>query len=284
MQIVLITGISGAGKSQAVKCFEDYGYYCVDNLPPALIENFAELCMQSVSKINKAAMVMDVRGNDFFKELVPVIETMKKLDVDLKIIFLEAENNVIIDRFKETRRRHPLGKQGTIAEDIKAERKMLEDIKGKSDIIIDTTNLKPRELHDQLIDLVIRSAVSTQMTIHLVSFGFKYGIPKDADILLDVRFLPNPYYIPEIKRLTGNDVKVQNYVFSHEAAHVFLNKTCDLLEFLIPNYVKEGKKHLQIAIGCTGGRHRSVSLLNKIYGTLLKDNYEIILRHRDIDK
>lgn len=284
MQFVLITGISGAGKSQAIKCFEDYGYYCVDNLPPALIENFVDLCMKSITKINKAAMVVDIRGDEFFKDIIPVIETIKNTNIDLKIVFLDADTDIIIERFKETRRRHPLGNLGTISEDIKQEKKMLENIKEKADIIIDTSSLKQRQLYEQLIDIIIRPSIAIRMTLHLVSFGFKYGIPKDADIVLDVRFLPNPYYIPAIKHLTGNDIKVQNYVFSHDAANKFLEKIYDLLDFLVPKYVEEGKTHLQIAIGCTGGKHRSVSILNKIYGFLLNEDYEIILRHRDIDR
>lgn len=276
---VIITGLSGAGKSQAVKVFEDMGYFCIDNLPAPLIPKFAELCAQSQGKVDKVALVIDIRGDLFLNDLHQSLETLTVMDVPYQIIFLEASDEVLIQRFKETRRNHPLSPHGTISEGIKLERQKLVDLRARADRIIDTSRLKSSELKEELRNQW--ADVTNMMSVTVITFGYKHGIPMDTDLLMDVRFIPNPFYIPELRPLTGRDLAVQEYVYQSEESKLFVEKYIDLLKFLLPCYIKEGKTHLSIGIGCTGGQHRSVALGIKIGGILRQDGYQVSIRHRD---
>lgn len=276
---VIITGLSGAGKSQAVKVFEDMGYFCIDNLPAPLIPKFAELCAQSQGKVDKVALVIDIRGDLFLNDLHQSLETLTVMDVPYQIIFLEASDEVLIQRFKETRRNHPLSPHGTISEGIKLERQKLVDLRARADRIIDTSRLKSSELKEELRNQW--ADVTNMMSVTVITFGYKHGIPMDTDLLMDVRFIPNPFYIPELRPLTGRDLAVQEYVYQSEESKLFVEKYIDLLKFLLPCYIKEGKTHLSIGIGCTGGQHRSVALGIKIGDILRQDGYQVSIRHRD---
>lgn len=280
-RLLIVTGLSGAGKSQAVRSLEDLGYYCVDNLPPALVVKFAELLSQSEGKIEKAALVMDMRGREFFNSLEGVLKDLKEKGYPFEILFLEASNEVLVRRFKETRRRHPLSPVGRVYDGILAERQKLEELRGSAHKIIDTSNISPQELKTRMNEL-FGSEKNDYLAITLMSFGYKYGIPLDADLVIDVRFLPNPFYIEELKPLTGRDKHVQEYVLKDEHAIMFINKFEDLLLYLMPFYIKEGKAHLVVAIGCTGGQHRSVVLTNKIAADLAESGLNATAHHRDI--
>ncbi|NLT94044.1 MAG: RNase adapter RapZ [Clostridia bacterium] len=285
ISFLIITGMSGAGKTQAVRSLEDLGYFCVDNLPPSLIPKFAELCLQSKGKVNKVALVIDIRGGQFFDNLFQALEDLKAMGIYYEILFLEANNETLVNRFKETRRRHPLSAEsGGVMEGIKLERELLQDLRGRANKIIDTSTLKPSQLKEEIQQLWGKNGKGKILSITVMSFGYKYGIPLDTDLLIDVRFLPNPYYVPELRDLTGCDRAVQDYVFKSAISREFVDKYYSLLNFLIPHYITEGKTHLVIAIGCTGGRHRSVALANCL-GTLLEnDKYQVTIKHRDIDK
>ncbi|NLI69973.1 MAG: RNase adapter RapZ [Firmicutes bacterium] len=283
IQFVLITGLSGAGKSCAVNCFEDLGYFCVDNLPPLLIPKFAEMCLQSEGKVNRVALVCDVRGRDFFTHL---FESLAELEADgfrYKILFLESSSDVLVRRYKETRRRHPL-KKSTILESIGKEVKILSEIRGKATSIIDTSFLTPNELRDRIISLYAENRREKSLQVTLVSFGYKHSIPSDCDLVFDVRFLPNPHYVEHLKPLTGNDTAVKDYVCKWPITRIFLQKLGEMLTFLIPHYVSEGKSHLIIGIGCTGGRHRSVTIANELFHFLQQEGCSLAIEHRDIDK
>lgn len=284
MRFVIITGLSGAGKSQAVHSFEDLGYFCIDNLPPMLIPKFAELAAQSEGKINRIALVSDIRGGDFFASLNESLQTLETLGLDYEILFLEADDDVLIRRFKETRRRHPLASLGSISEGIKEEKRLLSQIRGKADKIIDTTTLSPQELKEKITSLYAPDSAEENILITLVAFGFKYGIPLDADLVFDVRFLPNPHYVEHLRPLTGNEEEVKEYVWKWTVTHKFFQKLLDLIQFLVPCYIKEGKPQLVIAIGCTGGKHRSVSIANELEKILKGKNYRVITEYRDITK
>lgn len=284
IRFVIITGLSGAGKSQAIRSFEDLGYFCIDNLPPMLIPKFAELASQSGGKINRIALVSDIRGGDFFASLQEALEVLGDVGLDYEILFLEADDDVLIRRFKETRRRHPLASMGSIAEGIKEERKLLADIRSRADKLIDTSQLSPQELKEEITTLYAPDSEQENILITLVAFGFKYGIPLDADLVFDVRFLPNPHYVEHLRPLTGNDESVKNYVWKWSITYKFFQKLMDLITFLIPCYVKEGKPQLVIAIGCTGGKHRSVSIVNELEKILKGKNYPVIKEYRDINK
>jgi RNase adapter protein RapZ len=284
MRFVIITGLSGAGKSQAINALEDLGYFCVDNLPPQLIPKFADLCFRSHGKIEKIALVIDIRGGVFFNDLVEVLEELESGEYSHEILFLEASDEVIIKRFKETRRKHPLAPSGLVSTGIKEERKKLEQIKAMADQIIDTSNLKPKELKREIAKIYQEDKKENRMLINILSFGFKYGVPLDGDLVFDVRFLPNPFYIENLRPYTGKDENVQNYVLNFPETKVFLNKLEDMLDFLIPNYEKEGKSQLVIGIGCTGGKHRSVTIANDLYHSLTKKGHWVVLEHRDIEK
>lgn len=283
LHILIITGFSGAGKTLAINCLEDIGYYCVDNLPPALIMTFVELSMKSEGKIKKVALVIDVRGGEFFHDLSQALKQLGANGIPYEILFLEASDEVLVRRFKESRRRHPLADRWRLLEAIQMERNMLEDLRGEANIVIDTTDLSPREFRVKL-----RSLYSERETdsffVNIVSFGYKLGIPLDSDIVMDVRFLPNPFYNPGMQSMTGKDREVIAYVLESSAAQAFSRRFLSLLKFLIPYYIKEGKTNLAVSIGCTGGQHRSVVLADYIGKRIKKMGYKVIIRHRDIEK
>ena len=283
MKFVIITGMSGAGKGTAVKIMEDMGYYCVDNLPISLIEKFAELSMASNDELEKVAVSIDIRNNNALSELGEVLERIRAQGISFEILFLEAEDEVLIKRYKETRRNHPLSGGDRIDKGIVLEREKLEFLKKQADYIIDTSRLLTRELKLELEKIFVQNQDYKSLFVTILSFGFKYGIPTDSDLVFDVRFLPNPYYIDELKPLTGNDKPIKEYVMGFDIAHQFLEKLTDMIEFLIPNYILEGKNRLVIAIGCTGGRHRSVTLANELYNRLEGGEYGIKIDHRDIN-
>ena len=282
MDFLLITGMSGAGKSLALNYFEDRGYFCVDNLPPALISKFAELCLQS--DLDKIALVSDIRGREFFNELFVELEKLENINLNYNILFLEASNEVLIRRYKETRRRHPLDQAGRMLDAIEQERKMLEEIRGRATKIIDTGELKKSELQQELNNCYFTESNKSTLHLSLISFGFKYGIPRDADLVIDVRFLPNPYYVDSLRNKTGKDKVVQDYVLKWSVTDKFYKKFFDLIKFLLPEYKNEGKSHLSIAVGCTGGKHRSVTTVVKLAEILNDNDYNINVEHRDIEK
>ena len=281
MILVVITGMSGAGKSVATHAFEDMGYYCVDNLPPQLLPKFVELCEQS-DNITHAALVVDVRGGDFFNLLE---QQLNQLHLPVKILFLEAGNETLVRRFKESRRTHPLSPQGSIEQGIELERQRLTPLRRRADVILDTSEMKPSELRMKVLNsFPPKDALAGKMNISVVSFGYKNGLPLDADLVLDVRFLPNPHYQEELKELTGKQEAVQNYVLSWTVTHQFLDKLHKLLIFLLPCYIEEGKNQLIIAIGCTAGKHRSVVIADKLAAFLKQKGYSALSIHRDVEK
>lgn len=284
MRFVIVTGMSGGGKSTVLKMLEDAGFYCVDNLPISLVEKFVELISMPNSEVSKVVLGLDVRSDQSFKDATRVLETLKQKGYQFEILFMDADDNVLIKRYKETRRVHPLAPDGRVEDGIRMERKVLENIRKQADYVIDTTNLLTRELKEELHRIFVENEEYNSLMVTVMSFGFKYGIPADADLVFDVRFLPNPFYIDELKHKTGNDREVQDYVMNNEESTIFMDKLTDMIQFLIPNYVKEGKYRLVIAIGCTGGKHRSVTLANELYKRM-KDagNYGIKLYHRDVD-
>lgn len=259
MRFVIVTGLSGAGKTQATRTLEDLGYFCVDNLPPKLISKFAEVCTQSGGNIEKVALVIDIRGGIFFDDFFEALNYLKKNEFKYEILFLEATDEVLIKRFKETRRSHPLSPDGRVLTGITQEREKLREVKNIADIIIDTSKYEIRHLREKINkNYGDHTYPEKQLSITVLSFGFKYGIPVDSDLVFDVRFIPNPFYIPELKQYSGNDEPVKDYVLKQEETVNFIEKLVDMLKYLIPNYIKEGKSQLIISIGCTGGRHRSV--------------------------
>ena len=284
MEFVIITGMSGAGKSQAIRVLEDINYYCMDNLPPALLPNFAELCKSSSMDVNKVAVVADIRGGIFFKDLFNSLKELNNKGIEYRILFLDASDDDLIKRFKEQRRPHPLSANGTIIEGILEERNRLEEVKRKSDYIIDTTSMTLGRLKEELLNIFVKGSISSNLNITIVSFGYKYGLPQESDLVFDVRFLPNPFYIDELKNSTGNDKNVQDYVMSFETTSIFLKKLMDMFKFLLPLYIKEGKSNLVISIGCTGGKHRSVTISNYLASMLTAENYRVLLNHRDAGK
>lgn len=285
MRFVIVTGLSGAGKTQAVRSLEDLGFFCVDNLPPTIISKFAEACFKTYGKIDKIALVIDIRGGVFFDDLFNSLDYLKRLNYNYEILYLEAKDEVLVKRYKESRRKHPLAPDGRTLSGIIRERERLRDIRERADNIIDTTKLSTRELRETITRIYAEEGqIETQLMITVVSFGFKYGIPVDSDLVFDVRFLPNPYYIPELKTFCGNDKPVYDYVMNFDETKTFVNKLDDMLEYLIPNYIKEGKRQLIISIGCTGGRHRSVAIANKVYEDLRTNGYKVTIEHRDIDE
>jgi len=284
MEFVILTGMSGAGKSQAIKVLEDINYYCMDNMPPALLPNFAELCKGSSKEVNKVAVVADIRGGFFFKDLFNSLDILKNKGIGYRVLFLDASDDELVKRYKELRRPHPLSTTGTIIDGIQEERILLKEVKQKSDYIIDTSNMKLGRLKEEILSIFLSGKISHNLSVTVMSFGYKYGIPQDSDLVFDVRFLPNPYYIEELKYYTGNDVKVQEYVMGFDTSITFVEKLVDILVFLMPLYAEEGKSNLVISIGCTGGKHRSVTISNKIADILKEKNYRILLTHRDVMK
>lgn len=285
VKVLLITGMSGAGKSQAIAALEDLGYFCVDNLPPNLLLKFIEGLILSQGNITKVAFVVDIRGELFFPQLEDSLNQLKSI-TDCQVIYLEASNEALVRRYKETRRRHPLaGESETVLESIVTERQKMEEIRGCADLIIDTSDLSPRQLNEYMVEnFSSAEAIQEELTVSIISFGYKYGLPIDADLLMDVRFLPNPYYDQKMRPLTGLDKKVRDFVLKSDLTREFLRRYTALLRFLMPNYLREGKKHLSIAIGCTGGRHRSVAIAENIAKRLKAEGYPINLSHRDIKK
>lgn len=282
MKFVIITGLSGAGKSQAMKSMEDLGFYCVDNLPSALIPKFAELCLHAQGEFEKIALVIDIRGGTFFNDLKKSIKYLKDEGYECEIMFLDASNKSLIKRFKETRRTHPLAPNGSLIEGINLEREKIAYLKDMADYIIDTSTLKTAELKNEIKSIFVDGLESKNITISIQSFGFKKGILLDADLVFDVRFLPNPHYIDELREFTGNDMSIRDYVMKWPESIEFVDKLKDMIDFLIPYYVKEGKNQLVIAIGCTGGKHRSVTVANILYETLKEKGHRAIINHRDI--
>ncbi len=284
MRFIIVTGMSGAGKSHTLKMLEDIGFFCVDNLPPALISKFAEITFSSNSGINKVALGIDIRGGNLFSELFHEIQDFEKKGFKIEILYLDARDEILVKRYKETRRKHPLVDEGRIQDALVAEREILEEVKIRADYIIDTSNLLIRELKAELNKIFLEGKKYDNLIITVLSFGFKYGIPSDSDLVFDVRFIPNPFYISELKEKTGNDKPIQDYVMKWEVSNKFIDKLDDMLNFLIPNYIGEGKNHLVISIGCTGGKHRSVTLANELFHRFLKRDYSVNIYHRDIEK
>lgn len=284
MRFVIVTGMSGAGKSSVLKMLEDAGFFCVDNLPIPLLMKFAQLACHEHGEYDKIAIGMDIRSWHTLDEVQPMLEKLREVVKPCEILYLDASDEVLVKRFKETRRTHPLAGGGRVENGIELERKRLTFLKNQADYIIDTSQLLVRELKEQIDRIFVENQAFRNFMITVLSFGFKYGIPTDSDLVFDVRFLANPYYVPELKYKTGNDKEVQDYVMQTETAHVFLKKLTELLKFLIPNYVKEGKNQLVISIGCTGGKHRSVTIANELTARLQGLEYGIKVEHRDIGK
>ena len=283
LQLVILTGMSGAGKTVAMQSFEDMGYFCVDNMPPSLLPKFWELVKES-GKLTKIALVIDLRSRAFFEEIVTALESMDNTSfVTTKIVYLDASDEELVSRYKETRRTHPLAMNGRLIVGIKKERELLEDIKGRAQLVIDTTKLTPRQLREK-INSNFKTVDTELFRIEMVSFGFKYGLPIDADVVMDVRFLPNPHYIDNLRPLTGQDKPVYDYVMKQPETEIFYRKFTDLLEYILPGYKKEGKNNVTIAIGCTGGKHRSVALVERIAQKIEIDGYPVHITHRDKGK
>lgn len=285
MRFVIVTGMSGGGKRTAMKMLEDIGFYCVDNLPIPLIDRFIELLATPGSEITKVALGLDVRADQNFSDAEKILDRMRNEGYQFELIFMDASDQVLIKRYKETRRIHPVSGGGSLEDGIAREREILKSVKKKADYVFDTSNLLTRVLKEELDRIFVNNEEYSSLIVRVVSFGFKYGIPADADLVFDVRFLPNPFYIDELKPLTGNDAAVRDYVMSFPESGQFMEKLTDMIQFLLPNYVKEGKYQLVIAIGCTGGKHRSVTLANTLYEKM-KDNgnYALSLVHRDVEK
>ena len=283
IQLVVVTGMSGAGKTVAMQSFEDLGYFCVDNMPPALLGKFWELVKES-GKISKVALVIDLRSRAFYDEIFGMLQELDDGNDNLrpKILFLDASEEELVARYKETRRAHPLAMDGRVLDGIQRERELLSEIKSKAQLVIDTSKISPRQLREELF-LNFESDQSTAFHVNVMSFGFKYGIPIDADIVMDVRFLPNPYYVKELREKTGNDQAVYDYVMNSEMTEEFYQQFIKMLRFVMPGYQKEGKSSVTIAIGCTGGQHRSVALANRI-GKALQEKYPVNITHRDMAK
>lgn len=282
LQLVIITGMSGAGKTVAVQSFEDMGYFCIDNMPPSLIPKFWELIKES-GKVTKIALVVDLRSRTFFREIQDMLVEIENTNfIDTTIMFLDATDEELVSRYKETRRAHPMARDGLITEGIRKERAILEEIRGDAQVVIDTTDLSPRQLREK-INEQFKSRDTHEFRIEMVSFGFKYGLPIDADIVMDVRFLPNPHYIPALRPLTGMDEAVYDYVMNFPQTEEFYSKFVDLLKNVMPGYEKEGKSSVTIAIGCTGGQHRSVALTERV-GKELAKKYHVNTTHRDKGK
>ena len=283
IQLVVVTGMSGAGKTVAMQSFEDLGYFCVDNMPPALLGKFWELVKES-GKISKVALVIDLRSRAFYDEIFGMLQELDDGNDNLrpKILFLDASDEELVARYKETRRAHPLAMDGRVLDGIQRERELLSEIKSKAQLVIDTSKISPRQLREELF-LNFESDQSTAFHVNVMSFGFKYGIPIDADIVMDVRFLPKPYYVKELREKTGNDQAVYDYVMNSEMTEEFYQQFIKMLRFVMPGYQKEGKSSVTIAIGCTGGQHRSVALANRI-GKALQEKYPVNITHRDMAK
>ena len=285
MEFVIVTGLSGAGKSRAIDAMEDIGFYCVDNLPPTLIPVFYDLYQKSEGMPQKIAVVTDTRGGELFKSFFDAVETLKSQGRAYKILFLDASDSVLVNRYQETRRKHPLSESfnGSLEKAVKLEREMLQPVKERADYIINTTNLRPQYMKDRISKLFLASG-DEALIVHCISFGFKHGIPLESDLIFDVRCLPNPFYIDELRGLTGLDEPVRSYVFEQEETKGFVTRFTDMVDYLVPLYSKEGKSQLVISVGCTGGHHRSVAIAQYIHDHLEEKNIRTSVSHRDIQK
>ena len=285
MRLLILTGMSGAGKSTALKMLEDMGYYCVDNLPIQLLKSCVDLSDRQEFKRQRVVVGIDIRSGETLSLLSDILSELEQDGKKVDVLFMDAEEDVLVNRYKETRRTHPLSQSERIYTGIEKERQAMQFLKERADYIIDTSHLLPRDLKGELEKIFVEDKNYESLFVTIMSFGFKYGIPADADLVFDVRFLPNPYYVEELRPKTGNDREIQQFVMRHPQAHVFLNKLEDMIRFLIPNYISEGKNRLVIAIGCTGGKHRSVTLANELYQRLSQDEgYGLKIEHRDIEK
>lgn len=285
MTFLIVTGMSGAGKSTALGCLEDAGFFCVDNMPPELMPKFVELCSNKNAKVDKVAFGMDIRGRHFFDQFQRVVVEMQEMGHEIQILFMEAEDPVLVKRYKETRRRHPLieGSIKRVEQAIMEERRILSVLKRQATYVLDTTGINIWQLKEQVREIFVGGKEFKGLMVHIMSFGFKYGVPTDCDLVFDVRFIPNPYYIPELREHTGNEMQVQDYVMQWNVAQEFLTQLMNMLEFLLPNYLKEGKNQLVVGIGCTGGKHRSVTIANRLNEGLQKKGYSVYLHHREIE-
>ena len=284
LQFVIITGLSGAGKSNAMKVFEDLGFFCVDNLPPQLLPKFAELCLQSEGRVRRSALAIDVRGGEFFDDFFSALAHLEEMGFDYEILFLDAADDVLVRRFEETRRKHPLGQAGGVLEGITAERERLQAVKERADRIIDTSTLSVRELRNEIVESIVRGGQAETLVVSVVSFGYKYGIPLDADLVFDVRFLPNPHYDENLRPLAGHSQEIRRFVLGAPQTREFMEHLTRLMDYLLPQYIEEGKSHLTAALGCTGGKHRSVVLADELSAHLHEKGYRVSVRHRDIGK
>lgn len=283
LKIIIITGLSGSGKSTAIAAFEDAGFFCVDNMPVALLPKFLELPIQSDTEMAGIAFVMDLREKGFLAKYASIFESLREKGYNFTILFLEAEEDILLHRYSQTRRQHPLSQGKSIVNGIRNEKEQLQALRKAADQIIDTSRYNVHELKAVIKSIAAKHLKSAPMRINVLSFGFKYGIPNDADLIIDVRFLANPYFVPELKDLDGKAIEVSRYVLDNDHCRIFLKKYLDLLEFLIPLYEKEGKTYLTIAVGCTGGRHRSVAIAASIFDSISKPDRQVIIMHRDID-
>ncbi len=284
LKLVVITGLSGAGKSHALKCFEDVGYFCVDNLPPALLPTFVELCHQQGGEIKNVALGIDIRERVFFADLVGILQRVKDLGHSVELLFLEARDAVLVRRFSESRRPHPLLPDRPVLEGVRFEKERLAELRGHADRIIDTSNLSVHELRDLLSRQFSRENADRRLTISLITFGYKFGVPYDIDLLFDVRFLRNPFFVPELKPLSGEDPRVRSYVLDDPDAEPFLSQLEQLFKFLVPLFERERRSYLNVGIGCTGGRHRSVAIAARLQETFSAAGYHVTLSHRDLGK
>jgi UPF0042 nucleotide-binding protein len=285
MDFVIVTGLSGAGKSRAIDAMEDIGFYCVDNLPPTLIPVFYDLCQKSEGMPRRVAVVTDTRGGELFKSFFDAVETLKQQGREYKILFLDASDSVLVNRYQETRRKHPLSESfnGSLEKAVKLEREMLQPVKERADYIIDTSNIRPQYMKDRITKLFLENG-DQSLVVHCMSFGFKHGLPMESDLVFDVRCLPNPFYIDELRHLTGLDEPVKKYVMEQPETEEFKNKLTQMVDFLLPLYIKEGKSQLVISVGCTGGHHRSVALAQYLYEHLNAAGVRTTVSHRDIQR
>ena len=284
MKVLIITGMSGAGRSRAADWFEDQGYYCVDNMPPALIDSFLEMASVDTNRIDKVVFVTDVRSGSFFDDLSKTIDSLRaRPGIDLTVLYMEAAPKEIVRRYNEVRRNHPLSGAEASVEVIEEEKRKLGEIRKKADMVLDTTNLKVAEMNSELDKMIFGGSGSSNFAINISSFGFKYGIPDEADVMFDVRFVPNPYWVPSLRRLSGNNKRVAQFVFRNEIANQFVDSVHILLRAMVPGYINEGKYHLNIAFGCTGGHHRSVAIANAVAEKFKADGMRVRVNHRDLD-
>ena len=284
MKLIIVTGVSGAGKSQVVNILEDVGFFCVDNLPPTLIPKFLEMCKMSEEKMEKVAIVIDTRAGKFFDASLNILATIEEAGYNYEILFLEASDNVLVKRYTLTRRRHPLAFNEKVSEGIKREREKLEVLKKRANYIIDTTNLTVKKLREEILNIFEYGAHFEGIFIQVMSFGFKHGVPNDVDLIFDARFLPNPYHVESLREFTGRNEKIKDYVMKFKETEIFLDKITDYLEFVIPEYIKEGRTQLIIGIGCTGGKHRSVVITEQLADRLNDNGHKVQFAHRDITK